>query len=320
MNIIAAVTPEMDGKLWIGKDNSLLYHDKLDMEIFKKYTKNQVIVMGRATYDSIGHPLKDRLNIVITTDERLLKQTRFKNSGKFIGKRMKEICTYLDRLRVPSMRVTDESCEMHEPYELMWVEPNDLFKVLLFLHANTIGSFTTYLIGGTFTFETFLNLSVPVIDAIILDQFVDEPELIPNKEFPLTMSDLGKMVETRPIGLCGKFMTHYYESKQVLFLLETLLKEEVPDIRFDYWIDDISRALSQQNYAKAYGVLISVMTINTNLDDDALREIIRKLEIPIGVSNNRMLDRIRVIDKFSNTLYEKLSQELRKHFTDYIIW
>lgn len=318
MNIIAAVTPEMDGKLWIGKDNSLLYHDTLDMEIFKKYTEYQVVVMGRSTYDSIGHPLKNRLNIVITTDTRLLNQTRFKNSGKFIGKRMAEICTYLDKLRLPSMRIDGKSCEMKEPYELMYVEPTDLFKVLLCLHANTIGSFKTYLIGGTFTFETFLKL--PVIDAIILDQFVDEPELIPNKEFPLTMNDLDKMVETRPIGLCGKFMTHYYETRQALLLLEMLLSRGVPDTCFDYWLNDMIRALSKQDYTNAYRVLISVMTVSANLDVNTICEIIRKLQIPIGSISNVLSDTSHTIDVFSKRLLERLFLEIRKYFTDYTIW
>ena len=318
MNIIAAVTPEMDGKLWIGKDNSLLYHDKLDMEIFKKYTKNQVVVMGRSTYDSIGHPLKNRLNIVITTDERLLKQTRFKNSGKFIGKRMAEICTYLDRLHVPSMRMDCKSCEMKDDYKLVYVEPTDLFKVLLCLHASTIGSFKTYLIGGTFTFETFLKL--PVIDAIILDQFVDEPELIPNKEFPLSMNDLGKMVETRPIGLCGKFMTHYYETRQALLLLEMLLSKGVPDTCFDYWLNDMIRALSKQDYTNAYRVLISVMTANNEIGTIQPIEKIAKIAHENNIIFHTDAVQSHTIDVFSKRLVERLFREIRKYFTDYTIW
>lgn len=51
----------------IGKDNKLLYSIKEDLKHFKKLTINNVVIMGRRTYESIGAlPLKERINIVVT--------------------------------------------------------------------------------------------------------------------------------------------------------------------------------------------------------------------------------------------------------------
>ena len=50
----------------IGKDNSLPWHIPADLQRFKNLTLDNAVIMGRKTYDSIGKPLVNRLNIVIT--------------------------------------------------------------------------------------------------------------------------------------------------------------------------------------------------------------------------------------------------------------
>jgi dihydrofolate reductase len=52
----------------IGKDNDLLWQRNLpaDLRHFKETTTNNAIIMGRNTFDSIGHPLPNRQNIVIS--------------------------------------------------------------------------------------------------------------------------------------------------------------------------------------------------------------------------------------------------------------
>lgn len=50
----------------IGKNNRLLWHLPLDLKHFKQITTGQTILMGRKTYDSIGKPLPNRRNIIIT--------------------------------------------------------------------------------------------------------------------------------------------------------------------------------------------------------------------------------------------------------------
>ena len=50
----------------IGKDNKLLWNIKEDMQWFKAHTMHKPVIMGRRTYESIGRPLPDRLNIVLS--------------------------------------------------------------------------------------------------------------------------------------------------------------------------------------------------------------------------------------------------------------
>ena len=50
----------------IGKDNKLPWHLPDDLKRFKALTRGKAVIMGRKTFESIGHPLPDRLNIVVS--------------------------------------------------------------------------------------------------------------------------------------------------------------------------------------------------------------------------------------------------------------
>ena len=50
----------------IGKQGGIPWKIKEDLSFFKEKTLNSPIIMGRATYNSIGRPLPNRLNIVMT--------------------------------------------------------------------------------------------------------------------------------------------------------------------------------------------------------------------------------------------------------------
>ena len=52
----------------MGKDNDLLWRIPHDLKQLRKLTTGHAIVMGRKTYDSIGHPLPNRTNIILTRD------------------------------------------------------------------------------------------------------------------------------------------------------------------------------------------------------------------------------------------------------------
>jgi dihydrofolate reductase len=66
INIIAAC----DYNNAIGNNNELLVKLKNDMKHFKELTANGFICMGRKTYDSIGHPLPNRTNIILTRNKK----------------------------------------------------------------------------------------------------------------------------------------------------------------------------------------------------------------------------------------------------------
>ena len=50
----------------LGKDNQLIWHLPADLKRFKKTTTGHCVIMGRKTYQSLGKPLPNRTNIVIT--------------------------------------------------------------------------------------------------------------------------------------------------------------------------------------------------------------------------------------------------------------
>jgi len=50
----------------IGKNNQLLWHMPADLRHFKNKTAGHTIIMGRKTFDSVGKPLPNRRNIIVT--------------------------------------------------------------------------------------------------------------------------------------------------------------------------------------------------------------------------------------------------------------
>ncbi len=61
-----SIVVAMDSNRLIGKDNGLPWHLPADLAFFKKLTTGNTILMGRKTFDSIGRPLPNRRNIIIT--------------------------------------------------------------------------------------------------------------------------------------------------------------------------------------------------------------------------------------------------------------
>lgn len=57
--------------LAIGKDGKLPWHYSADLKFFKKTTIGSAVVMGSNTWQSIGHPLPDRLNVVLSRSRKI---------------------------------------------------------------------------------------------------------------------------------------------------------------------------------------------------------------------------------------------------------
>ena len=55
----------------IGNENKLPWNISEDLKRFKELTSNNYIVMGRKTFDSIGRPLPNRKNIVLSKNKNL---------------------------------------------------------------------------------------------------------------------------------------------------------------------------------------------------------------------------------------------------------
>lgn len=56
----------MDPRGVIGRGNALPWHLPADLKRFRRLTTGHPVVMGRRTHESIGRPLPDRRNIVVT--------------------------------------------------------------------------------------------------------------------------------------------------------------------------------------------------------------------------------------------------------------
>ena len=65
LEAIVAMTPSRI----IGRGNELPWHLPEDLKQFKARTTGHAIVMGRRTYESIGRPLPNRRNIVLTRQD-----------------------------------------------------------------------------------------------------------------------------------------------------------------------------------------------------------------------------------------------------------
>jgi len=65
----------------LGNEGKLLYTIKNDLANFKRMTTNNVVIMGRKTYESLpnGEPLKNRINVIITSNEDFGVDEKFDN-------------------------------------------------------------------------------------------------------------------------------------------------------------------------------------------------------------------------------------------------
>lgn len=69
VKIIAAV----DLNYLMGYDNTIPWHKPVDLKRFKQKTLNQIVIMGRKTYESIGRALPNRVNCLVSRDPGRIK-------------------------------------------------------------------------------------------------------------------------------------------------------------------------------------------------------------------------------------------------------
>lgn len=78
----------------IGINNQLPWKLPEDLKRFKNLTTGNVVLMGRKTYESIGRPLPNRTNVVITRD------TSFKAEGVLVYNNLHEVLPIFNRIFV----------------------------------------------------------------------------------------------------------------------------------------------------------------------------------------------------------------------------
>lgn len=67
--MIVSMLVAADEKNAIGYQNKLPWYLPADLKYFKKLTLDHHVLMGRKTYESIGKPLVERVNHVLTSDD-----------------------------------------------------------------------------------------------------------------------------------------------------------------------------------------------------------------------------------------------------------
>lgn len=66
--IISIICAVAEKNRAIGKDNELLWHIPEDLKRFKEITSGHAMIMGQKTFESIGQPLPNRTNIIISNN------------------------------------------------------------------------------------------------------------------------------------------------------------------------------------------------------------------------------------------------------------
>ncbi|MCD4761019.1 dihydrofolate reductase [bacterium] len=68
-NMIISLISAIAKDRGIGYKNKLLVHLPPDLKHFKEITKGHMVIMGQTTYESMGKPLPNRHNVILTLDK-----------------------------------------------------------------------------------------------------------------------------------------------------------------------------------------------------------------------------------------------------------
>jgi dihydrofolate reductase len=123
--IISIIAAKAENNV-IGKDNQLIWHLPEDMKFFKKMTSGHHVAMGRKTFESLGKPLPNRTNYVITRNksydqegvivvhdiEEAIEKARFKGADELFilggGEIYRQSLALADRLVITEVKTTIE--------------------------------------------------------------------------------------------------------------------------------------------------------------------------------------------------------------------
>jgi dihydrofolate reductase len=76
----------------IGVNNDLPWKLKTDLTHFKNYTTNKIIIMGRKTFESIGRPLPNRMNFIVSKTINKIEGAQIFKSTEDAINSAKEVC------------------------------------------------------------------------------------------------------------------------------------------------------------------------------------------------------------------------------------
>ncbi len=137
LSIIAAIGKNNE----LGKKNQLLWSLPADMKHFKETTSGHTVIMGQKTYESIGRPLPNRKNIVLSRKKGFkaegveisdsLEKTiaSLKNSKEEVfiiggGQIYKQSMDFADKLYITHVDMADKDADTFFPeiIPILWNE------------------------------------------------------------------------------------------------------------------------------------------------------------------------------------------------------
>jgi dihydrofolate reductase len=112
ISLIAAIGKKNE----LGKDNQLLWQLPADMKHFREITRGHTVIMGRKTFESIGKPLPDRENIVVTRD------------GSYFAPGVAVVHSLDEALRLAALEQGKHFEEKQEETEVFIIGGGELYK------------------------------------------------------------------------------------------------------------------------------------------------------------------------------------------------
>jgi len=168
----------------LGKDNKLLWNIPEDLKRFRELTQGHAVIMGRKTFESIGKPLQDRLNIVTTRDiESFMKKVRNQSLS---------VSTSFDKFLEKKLIETKKFIEINRNFIIcpsLEDAINTVKKILKSKFLN-LNSDEVYIIGGGQIYEQALPYADKLYLTIIDRAYPEADTYFPDYSmFPTTVSE-----------------------------------------------------------------------------------------------------------------------------------
>lgn len=118
IHIIVAMTRDRV----IGYRGEIPWSHPEDLQLFRKLTLGHTVIMGRTTYESIGHPLSSRNNIVIS---RTLRETDGLTICSNFGEGVESAKSLPNEIfMIGGAKIYKEALAIADTLHISWVEDN----------------------------------------------------------------------------------------------------------------------------------------------------------------------------------------------------
>ncbi len=136
----------------IGKNDSIPWHSREELQHFKRTTMGYPIIMGRKTFESIGKPLKGRVNIVIT------RNIDFGNDIEGIKK-------------FYNLKDAIDFCETHHYEKVFFIGGEKIYKIAINIADVLLITRMNFKIQGDTFFPEINSLQWQLVEEISYNEF-----------------------------------------------------------------------------------------------------------------------------------------------------